>query len=86
MSNKWNEDLRRRMEQYEAPAPDDLFDDIMSALPAGAPATPVVRLWPRRIAIAAAVVIAIAAGYLTLTTPMPIADDVVAEAEPATEN
>ena len=86
MSNKWNEDLRRRMEQYEAPAPDDLFDEIMSALPAEAPATPVVRLWPRRIAIAAAVVIAIAAGYLTLTTPMPIADDVVAEAEPATEN
>jgi hypothetical protein len=86
MSNKWNEDLRRRMEQYEAPAPDDLFDDIMSALPAEAPTTPVARLWPRRIAIAAAVVIAIAAGYLTLTTPMPIADDVVAEAEPATEN
>ena len=33
MSNKWNDDLRRRMEQYEAPAPDDLFDDIISADP-----------------------------------------------------
>lgn len=86
MSNKWNDDLRRRMEQYEAPAPDDLFDDIMSALPAEAPAAPVVRLWPRRIAIAAAVVVALAAGYLTLITPMPIADDVVADAEPDTEN
>lgn len=85
MSNKWNDDLRRRMEQYEAPAPDDLFDDIMSALPAEAPTTPVVRLWPRRIAIAAAVAVAIAAGYLTLITPMPIADDVVAVAEPAAE-
>ena len=85
MSNKWNDDLRRRMEQYEAPAPDDLFDDIMSALPAEAPAAPVVRLWPRRIAIAAAVAVAIAAGYLTLITPMPIADDVIAVAEPAAE-
>ena len=43
MSNKWNDDLRRRMEQYEAPAPDDLFDDIMSALPAEAPAAPAVN-------------------------------------------
>ncbi len=86
MSNKWNDDLRRRMEQYEAPAPDHLFDDIMSALPAEAPAAPVVRLWPRRIAIAAAVVIAIAAGYLTLITPVPIADHTVAYAEPAAEN
>ena len=85
MSNKWNDDLRRRMEQYEAPAPDDLFDDIMSALPAEAPAAPVVRLWPRRIAIAAAIAVAIAAGYLTLITPMPIVDDVVAIAEPDTE-
>ncbi|MBO5984536.1 MAG: hypothetical protein J6P90_05900, partial [Rikenellaceae bacterium] len=86
MSNKWNDDLRRRMEQYEAPAPDHLFDDIMSALPAEAPAAPVVRLWPRRIAIAAALAIAIAAGYLTLFTPVPIADHTVADAEPAAEN
>ena len=86
MSNKWNDDLRSRMEQYEAPAPDDLFDDIMSALPAEAPAAPVVRLWPRRIAIAAALAIAIAAGYLTLITPVPIADHTVADAEPAAEN
>lgn len=86
MSNKWNDDLRRRMEQYETPAPDHLFDDIMSALSAEAPAAPVVRLWPRRIAIAAALAIAIAAGYLTLITPVPIADHTVADAEPAAEN
>ncbi len=86
MSNKWNDDLRRRMEQYEASAPDDLYDDIMSALPAEAPAAPVVRLWPRRIAIVAALAIAIAAGYLTLITPVPIADHTVADAEHAAEN
>lgn len=85
MSRQWNDDLRRRMEQYEAPAPDGLFDDIMSALPAHAePVAPRGRAeWPRRIAIAAAIAIAVAAGYLTLITPMPIADDVVATAEEA---
>lgn len=40
MSNRWSEDLRRRMERYEVDAPDGLFDDIMSALPeATAPAS-----------------------------------------------
>lgn len=85
MSKKWNDDLRRRMEQYEASAPDDLFDDIMSALPAEATTTPIVRLWPRRIAIAAALAIAVATGYLMLITPMPSADDVMANTEPSVE-
>lgn len=40
MSNRWSEDLRRRMERYEVDAPDGLFDDIMNALPeATAPAS-----------------------------------------------
>ena len=69
MSKQWNDDLRRRMEQYEASAPDDLFDDIMSALPAEAPTAPVVRLWPRRIAIAAAIAIAIAIAIANIQVP-----------------
>ena len=72
MSKEWNDNLRRRMEQYEASAPEGLFDQIMAAMPAEAePAPRPVAVWTRRIAIAAAVLLAVGTAYLTLTTPLP---------------
>lgn len=82
MSNQWNDNLRRRMEQYEASAPDGLFDQIMAAMPTEVePATRPVAVWTRRIAIAAAVLLAVGAAYLTLTTPLPEIDTPPAIAE-----
>ena len=82
MSKEWNDNLRRRMEQYEASAPDGLFDQIMAAMPAEAePAHRPVAVWTRRIAIAAAVLLAVGTAYLTLTTPLPDIDTPPAIAE-----
>lgn len=84
MSNQWNDNLRRRMEQYEASAPEGLFDHIMAAMPTEAePATRPVAVWTRRIAIAAAVLLAVGAAFLTLTTPLPEIDTPPAIAEHA---
>ena len=34
MNNRWTEDLRSRMSDYEVDAPEHLFDDIMGAIEA----------------------------------------------------
>lgn len=86
MSKQWNDNLRQRMEQYETTAPEALFDDILSALPAEtAPASSAAVLWLRRSAVAAVVVIAVATAYFTLTTPVPTHEDSIASA-PITES
>ncbi len=66
MNSRWSEDLRSRMAEYEAPAPEALFEQVMEALPAAEPA-PVVPLvgWRRWTAVAAVVAV-MAGGYLLL--------------------
>lgn len=67
--SRWSEDLHRRFEEFEVDAPENLFDDIMEALPAvSAEPQParVIPLWVKRAAVAAAVVMAVAAGVMTL--------------------
>lgn len=66
MDSRWSENLRSRMAEYEAPAPEALFEQVMEALPAAEPA-PVVPLvgWRRWTAVAAVVAV-MAGGYLLL--------------------
>lgn len=67
--SRWSEDLHRRFEEFEVDAPENLFDDIMEALPAvSAEPQParVIPLWVKRAAVAAAVVMAVAAGVMIL--------------------
>ena len=78
MSKQWSEELRQRMEQYEMEAPEALFDDIMSAMPATqtpAPQARIVPLWVRRTAVAAMVAVAVAAGYILLKVEEPTAGE-----------
>ncbi len=67
--SRWSEDLHRRFEEFEVDAPENLFDDIMEALPAvSAEPQParVIPLWVKLSAVAAAVVMAVAAGLMAL--------------------
>lgn len=96
MSKQWSEELRQRMEQYEMEAPEALFDDIMSAMPATqtpAPQARIVPLWVRRTAVAAMVAVAVAAGYILLDVEEPTSGEAmlalntptIEEVQPAAE-
>ena len=87
MSKQWNDNLRRRMEQYEAPAPDSLFDEIMDALPTVVePTSRPIALWWRRAAVAIAVIATMTTAYLTLITPPPVPRHTISQSIPAIEN
>lgn len=68
--NRFNEDLRRKEQDFEIPAPEGLWDDVDRSL---AP-TPAARFMPRRVryAAAAALILLIAGtAALILTSPEP---------------
>ena len=44
MNNRWTEDLRSRMSDYEVDAPEHLFDDIMGAIEAAEKPVSVVEM------------------------------------------
>ena len=81
MNSRWSDDLRERMAEYEAPAPEALFEQIMEAMPASQPAS-VVPLsgWRRWAAVAAAVAV-VAGGYLLLDRPLQSEEELMAEVE-----
>ncbi len=81
MNSRWSDDLRERMAEYEAPAPEALFEQIMEAMPASQPAS-VVPLsgWRRWVAVAAAVAV-VAGGYLLLDRPLQSEEELMAEVE-----
>lgn len=81
MNSRWSDDLRERMAEYEAPAPEALFEQIMEAMPASQPASVVpLRGWRRWAAVAAAVAV-VAGGYLLLDRPLQPEEELMAEVE-----
>ena len=81
MNSRWSDDLRERMAEYEAPAPEALFEQIMEAMPASQPASIVpLRGWRRWAAVAAAVAV-VAGGYLLLDRPLQSEEERVFSAE-----
>ena len=55
MKNQWQDNLRSRMEHYEEPAPEGLWESVEQALMAGGVAGQRIRLWDKRIGAVAAV-------------------------------
>lgn len=81
MNSRWSDELRERMAEYEAPAPEALFEQIMEAMPASQPAKVVPLGGWRRWTAVAAVVAVMAGGYLLLDKPMQPEEELLAEVE-----
>lgn len=81
MNSRWSDELRERMAEYEATAPEALFEQIMEAMPESQPA-PVVPLrgWLRWAAVAASVAV-IAGGYLLYSGGEQPEENLLAEVE-----
>ncbi len=89
MNSRWSDDLRERMAEYEMPAPEALFEQIEEAMPASQPA-PLLPLWRRWVAVAAAVAV-VAGGYLLFDRPLQPSEELLSEvaevsALPSAEN
>ena len=73
---KWEEQLRHQLADYEEAAPDDLWADIeaqMQKQPASGHRASIVALWGRRVAVAAAFVgLVIGGGYLLYNGEEPM--------------
>lgn len=81
MSSRWSDDLRERMAEYEAPAPEALFEQIVEAMPASQPAQVVpLHGWRRWVGVAATVAV-MAGGYLLVDNTLNVDDSLMAEAE-----
>ena len=78
MEEQWIEELRQKLADFEQPAPEVSWEEIVKAVAAHKRQAKKVAMWPRRIAAAILVVVTGGVGYYLLNRQEP---DVVQQME-----